>query len=803
MGRTLMQTLALSVLQMRNRAHEFMVLEHILLAMTYERNGRRILTACNVDIPTLRRELETYLNESVPKTQGADQGDVYQSPAVTRVIERALNHVQNAGKLHAEIGDLLASMLEEDEDCWAVYFLKKQNVSRLQLLEYISHEQPQSQGPADRIIISDIASITDPEDAKELEESLRASMQQEEDEESNDNALARFTVDLVAKAKKGRIDPLIGRENELTRTLEVLLRRRKNNPLFVGEPGTGKTAIAEGLALAIANKQVPPQFLESSIYSLDMGALLAGARYRGDFENRIKSVVKELGELPNSILVIDEIHTIVGAGSTSGGSLDAANLLKPILATGELRCIGSTTHEEFRNHFEKDRALTRRFQRIDIREPSQEDSLAILYGLQTHYEDFHEVRYAKGTFESAIELSVRFLQDRLLPDKAIDILDEAAASVRLHEKKLPKANSKKTKRQRPYVTLPIIEKVVARMANIPVSGVAKNEQSRLKSLKTDLQQSIFGQDAAIHAVTHAIWRSKAGLGKENRPQASFLFHGPTGVGKTELAKCLADLLHVPFLRFDMSEYMEKHAVARLIGSPPGYVGYEQGGLLTEAVRKTPHAVLLLDEMEKAHPDIYNVLLQVMDYATLTDNNGKKADFRHIVIIMTSNAGAWEMQKSPMGFIDKEHASTRSTKAVENAFSPEFRNRLDAMIGFESLNKEHMLPIVHKVTKELFQGLDKHKVQLTMDNSALNWLAEKGFDPKLGARPLQRLVRTELEDLLAQEVLFGKLAKGGEVKIIAPNTSAEHLQCVFPKSHTPKDTKAKNVRTKQLKESIPS
>lgn len=808
MGRTLMQALALSVLQMRNHNHEFMVLEHLLLAISYERTGKRILEGCNVNINLLREDLEDYLVENIPVNQNKPTEEIYQTPAVTRVIERTMQQTKNAGKTQAEVGDILASLFEE-EDCWATYFLTKQGLTRLQVLEFISHEKPvPGVGTGEHIIISDVTQITSPEDAEEIANAIRKGQkrqggQQEPGEEEAQSALAHYTVDLVEKARKGRIDPLIGRNTELHRTLEILSRRRKNNPLLIGEAGTGKTAIAEGLALAIAEKNVPEPFLETRVYALDLGALLAGARYRGDFENRMKAVVKELKEQPNSILVIDEIHTIVGAGATSGGSLDASNLLKPILASGELRCIGSTTYEEFRTHFEKDRALARRFQRIDIREPSKEDCLKILEGLQKYYENFHNVRYTKEALEATVDYSVRYLQDRLLPDKAIDILDESAAAVRLSPDVIEKSkrnikeinddetailiettsNTKKTRRKRKYVpTVGIydIEKTVARMAGVPVTNITNNEKSRLRTLKTDLHNRIFGQEPAIETVTNAIWRARAGLGRENRPQASFLFHGPTGVGKTELAKSLADLLNVPFLRFDMSEYMEKHAVARLIGSPPGYVGFEQGGLLTEAIRKNPYAVLLLDEVEKAHPDIFNVLLQVMDYATLTDNNGKKADFRHTIIIMTTNAGAREMEQNTMGFVDKDKgkSSNRSLKAIENSFTPEFRNRLDAMIGFTNLGPEQMLPIVDKAIVELFTGLESRGIHLELAATARSWLAVKGFDSKLGARPLQRLIRTELEDRLAQEVLFGKLSKGGQVKVIATSPNAEHLEFNF-------------------------
>lgn len=786
MGRSLMQALALAVLQIRNRRHEFMTLEHILLAITYEKTGQRILADCNIDIHELRKNLEQYLDENMTTVSPEDKGEIMQTPAVTRVLERCLREQAQTNK-QAEIGNFLIHLYTE-QDSWAAYFIKKQGVILAHIKDIVSREKSLSSTPIDNIIISDIS---------EMGDDLRTRKQNKDKAEAgeeNQSALDLFAIDLIAKAKAGKIDPLIGRENELQRTLEVLSRRKKNNPLFLGEPGTGKTAIAEGVALAIANGDVPEDFKNCKVFALDMGALLAGAKYRGDFENRLKQVVKELQNMSESILVIDEIHTLVGAGATSGGSMDASNLLKPILASGDLRCIGSTTYEEYRNHFEKDRALSRRFQVIDIKEPSRDDCLAILQGLQKYYEKFHNVKYGKGVLEAAVDLSIKYMQDRLLPDKAIDILDEVAASVKLGFYKTGKIQNKT--RALP-ITVKHIEETIARMKNIPTSQVSINEKNKLRNLKTDLLARIFGQEQAIDTVSSAIWRARAGLNGENRPQASFLFHGPTGVGKTELAKTIAELLQIPFLRFDMSEYMEKHAVARLIGSPPGYVGYEQGGLLTDSIRKNPHAVLLLDEIEKAHPDIYNILLQVMDYATLTDNNGYKADFRHVIIIMTTNAGANEMQSNTLGFVDKgnKQASSKSTKAVENTFSPEFRNRLDAMIGFNSLGIEQMHPIVDKVLLGLKNGLFEKKVFFELTSSARDWLARKGYDPKLGARPLQRLIRTEIEDVLAKEVLFGKLTKGGKVKVIAETPEAEHLNFIFEKS------KNSQIKQKVLEEIV--
>ena len=750
MAHSLLQTLALAVMEMRRRRHECLTVEHVLMAMTREQLGRIILRGCGVDMAKLREHLEGYFERHMQSVGEApmENGEVAQTDALGRVITRAVAHVQSSGREQADVGDVLASIFEE-EDCWAAFLLRRQGVERLRVLEFISHELPDLMQQSAR---KKSASRPRPE-----------SDEDDEEEEGAESALDKYTVNLVEKARAGGIDPLIGRGQEVVRLLEVLSRRRKNNPLLVGDPGTGKTAIAEGLAWKIARGDVPEAFKNADVYALDMGSLLAGSRYRGDFEARIKSVVAELKKKPGCILFIDEIHTIVGAGATSGGSMDASNLLKPVLAAGELRCIGSTTHEEYRNHFEKDRALSRRFQCIDVKEPSMEDCLAILRGLQPSYEKHHSVRYSRAAISSAVELSARYIQDRLLPDKAIDVMDEAGAAVRLRPGFKKGAG----------VSAQDVEKVVARMAGIPARSVNRSEKDRLKTLGDDLRARVFGQDEAVEGIVRAILRSRAGLSRENRPVASFLFHGPTGVGKTELAKALAELLDVSFVRFDMSEYMEKHAVSRLIGSPPGYVGFEEGGQLTEAIRKNPHCVLLLDEVEKAHPDIYNILLQVMDYATLTDNTGRKADFRNVILIMTTNAGAREMEQAPVGFFSKSKASDRSEAAVEQTFTPEFRNRLDAMIPFRSLDKELMKRIVDKTVAALKPGLDARRITLRLTEGARAWLADHGFDARMGARPLQRLIRLELEDQLAGLMLFGSLEKGGSVVADAPE-GTEHI-----------------------------
>ncbi|MCC8194444.1 MAG: ATP-dependent Clp protease ATP-binding subunit ClpA [Deltaproteobacteria bacterium] len=751
LGKHLEAALAAAVADVQNRRHEYLTLEHLLLAITEERYGEEILESCGVDIAAVRRRLEDFFKTYLNALPDGARAEVVQTLAVQRVLQRAMRHIQDAGRDTMEIGDVLAAMLEEDS--YAGYFLLSQGITRVALLEVISHVKP----------------------ARE-EGNLPEKAEAEGEEGSHEKVLQKYATDLTAKAKAGQIDPLVGRNAELARTVQILSRRRKNNPLYVGDPGVGKTAIAEGLALRIVNGDVPPMFARSRVFALDMGTLLAGSKYRGDFEGRLKAVLAALQSVPGSIVVIDEIHTIVGAGATTGGAMDASNILKPVLASGRLRCIGSTTHEEYRNHFEKDRALSRRFQKIDIAEPTQDECVAILKGLKPYYEEHHNVRYTVPALRAAVTLSVRHLQDKLLPDKAIDVIDEAGAAMRL-ARGVKGAGSKAAL----TVGVPEIERVVASMARIPSVKVSGNDRDRLKNLGADLGASVFGQDDAVSILTRAVLRARAGFGGHTRPQGSFLFYGPTGVGKTELAKQLAASLDVPFLRYDMSEYMEKHAVSRLIGAPPGYVGFDQGGLLTEAVRKTPHCVLLLDEIEKAHPDIYNILLQVMDYATLTDNTGRKTDFRNVVIIMTSNAGAFEMSARSLGFAASSKgldAAAKGRKAVEKLFAPEFRNRLDAMVPFSSLSPEVMGRIVDKFAAQLAASLKEKRVDMVLTGAGRAWLAEKGYDKAFGARPLARFMRESVEDELASEVLFGKLAAGGRVVIDAESPKAEKLTFLY-------------------------
>lgn len=739
-NRELELTFAAAIKEAKVRRHEFFTLEHILYAMIHDVKGKRILHHCGADLEKLKESLEKFFAERLEKLPEGVEQDPIQTVAVQRALQRAIMHVHGAEKKEVDAGDVLAAMFYE-ENSYAVFYLKSQGISRLDVLSYISHG---------------ISKVGDMEDDDPSGGFPQASSPEIRQEPRRGSALENFAVNLVDKAARGLIDPLIGREEEILRTLQVLGRRSKNNPIFVGDPGVGKTAIAEGLALKIFKEEVPDAFKGVEIFALDMGALLAGTKFRGDFEARLKGVIQELKKKPGAILFIDEIHTVVGAGATSGGSMDASNILKPVLVTGGLRCIGSTTYEEYKNHFEKDRALSRRFQKIEIREPSVEETYQIIKGLKPYYEKHHGIHYTDAAIRAAAELANRYINDRYLPDKAIDVIDETGASLRL----------KKDHRVRRVVGPKDIEQVVARIAKIPPRSVSASDQLRLQNLDEDLKGQVFGQNDAIDALVRAIKRSRAGLRIPEKPIGSFLLMGPTGVGKTEVARQLARILGVNFLRFDMSEYMEKHTVSRLIGAPPGYIGFDQGGLLTDAIRKQPHTVLLLDEVEKAHPDLFSILLQIMDYATLTDNNGKKADFRNTILLMTTNAGAREMSSAAIGFgtKDAENRSDKGLKAIENLFSPEFRNRLDGTIVFGGLSRDIMEKIVEKFIHEMETQLSEKKVRVALTPAARLWFAERGYDPTFGARPLGRLIQSEIKDVLAEEILFGRLKNGGRVEI---------------------------------------
>ena len=719
------------------RNHEYLTVEHLLYAILHNESGMAIITHCGGDIQRMIRALELYFKESFLKTGEDLDGNPEPTVGFQRVLQRAFNHVQSAGKQEVDAGDILASILLE-QDSPSVNILETEGISRLDVLDYISHGISKLSGGA---------SVPDSRPGEPAHPGER--------EMPVESPLKLFTVNLTKKAADRQIDPLIGREAELHRTVQILSRRRKNNVIFVGEPGVGKTAIVEGLALKIHEKQVPAALRNAQIFSLDMGSLLAGTKYRGDFEARLKSTIKALEEIPDAVLFIDEIHTIVGAGATSGGSMDASNILKPILNSGNLRCIGASTYEEYKNYFEKDRALSRRFQKIEIQEPGVTETIHILEGLKSYYEDFHGVKFTKGALRAAAELSAKYINDKYLPDKAIDVIDEAGAELKISE----------AYRKQKTVGTAEIEKIVAGIAKIPPQTISTSDVNKLMKLREDLTRMVYGQDDAISSLTSAIKRIRAGLGSPDRPIGSFLFLGPTGVGKTEVSKQLAEVLGVKFIRFDMSEYMEKHTVARLIGAPPGYVGFDQGGLLTDAIRKHPYSVLLLDEIEKAHPDIFNILLQVMDYATLTDNTGKKADFRNVIIIMTSNAGAKEMDRTVIGFGDRTGDTRAKGKdAINNLFNPEFRNRLDSIITFNPLNPEIMKKVVDKFVAEFQSSLSRKKVRIRLSDDARAWLASKGYDPAFGARPLARLIQTEIKDILSEEVLFGRLRKGGKVSV---------------------------------------
>jgi len=731
-------TLSAALAQARRRRHEYLCVEHLLYAMLDEPHGRDVLVHCGCNVARLRQSLEDFFVRDLEAVPPDEQPVAQQTAAFERVMQRAILHVKYSGKNEVDNGDILAAIFEE-EDSHAAYFLGAQGVARLDVLNYVSH------GVSAPGVEDDLLAPEDEEGtAAETEEKTRPRR----------DPLEQFTVNLTQRAAEGKIDPLIGRDLEIRRTIRILSRRRKNNPIYVGEPGVGKTALAEGLALRIHEGRVPAVLKGVEILMLDLPALLAGTKFRGDFEARLKAVLARLVARKDVILFIDEIHTVVGAGSTIDSSMDASTILKPALASGELRCIGSTTYEDYKNHFEKDRALSRRFQKIELAEPSVEETVSILRGLKSRYEQHHGIRYTDTALQAAADLSAKYVNDRFLPDKAIDVIDEAGANT-----KLVAGRGKKT------VRLADVEMVVAEMAKIPVRKVSASDKERLASLDEELRRVVFGQDEAIGAVATAIKRARAGLSGPEKPIGSFLFTGPTGVGKTEVAKQLAQVLGVHFSRYDMSEYMEKHTVSRLIGAPPGYVGFDQGGLLTDDVRRHPHAVLLLDEIEKAHPDLFSILLQVTDHATLTDNNGKKADFRNVILIMTSNAGAREMAANTVGFrTAPDDQAGKGIKAIEKAFSPEFRNRLDAIVSFNPLPMPIIERIVDKFIGEIQLQLAPKRVTLSLTDPARTWLAEKGFDAKFGARPLARLIQTEITNALTDEILFGRLEKGGDVTI---------------------------------------
>jgi ATP-dependent Clp protease ATP-binding subunit ClpA len=718
----------------RDARHEYMTVEHLLLSILDAPRVREILKACGADLARLTGELQKFIDETTPALAADDDREVQPTLGFQRVLQRAVFNVQSSGKKEVTVANVLVAIFSEKQS-HAAYLLSLQDVSRLDVVNFISHGLPSST------------------DAREAPREDAGSSEREAAEDSAAAALDKYTVNLNAQAAAGRVDPLIGRQLEVQRTIEILCRRRKNNPLYVGEAGVGKTAIAEGLARLVVEKKVPEVLADCTIYALDMGALIAGTKYRGDFEKRLKGVVSELKKRPGAILFIDEIHTVIGAGAASGGVMDASNLIKPVLANGELRCIGSTTYQEYRGIFEKDHALARRFQKIDVVEPTVAETIEILRGLKPKFEEHHGVAYADEALVAAAELAERHINDRHLPDKAIDVVDEAGASLRLKP-----ATERET-----TVTVAHIEAVVARIARIPPKNVSTSDREVLANLQRNLKLVIFGQDAAIDALAAAIKMSRAGLGNERRPVGSFLFAGPTGVGKTEVTRQLAIALGVEFLRFDMSEYMERHTVSRLIGAPPGYVGFDQGGLLTEAIAKQPHCVLLLDEIEKAHPDVFNLLLQVMDHGTLTDNNGRKADFRHVIIVMTTNAGAVEMNRSSIGFTPQDHAPD-GMEAVRRIFAPEFRNRLDGIIQFAPLDPPTIERVVDKLLIEIEAQLEQKAVTLSVDDAARSWIAVRGYDPKMGARPMARVLQEHVKRPLAEELLFGRLSGGGSVRV---------------------------------------
>jgi ATP-dependent Clp protease ATP-binding subunit ClpA len=731
-------SLHMAFVEARQQRHEFITVEHLLLALLDNPSASEVLKACSANTDDLRKSLTQFIKENTPTVGGTDEVDTQPTLGFQRVIQRAIMHVQSTGSGKKEVtgANVLVAIFGE-KDSHAVYYLHQQGVTRLDVVNFIAHGIKKSEPP---------------EPAKGSDAG-GGEGEKEESGEGKGSPLDQFTQNLNQMARDGKIDPLIGREHEVERVIQVLCRRRKNNPLLVGEAGVGKTAIAEGLAWRITQNDVPEILADATVYALDMGALLAGTKYRGDFEQRLKGVLKALKDQPNAVLFIDEIHTLIGAGAASGGTLDASNLLKPALSSGTLKCIGATTFTEYRGIFEKDAALSRRFQKIDVVEPSVEQTIEILKGLKSRFEEHHSVKYALGALQAAAELSAKFINDRHLPDKAIDVIDEAGAAQRI----LPKNKQKKT------ITRSEVEEIVAKIARIPPASVSNDDRSKLRNLDRDLKSVVFGQDPALDALAAAIKMARSGLGKPEKPIGSFLFSGPTGVGKTEAARQLAYILGIELVRFDMSEYMERHTVSRLIGAPPGYVGFDQGGLLTEAISKKPHAVLLLDEIEKAHPDVFNVLLQVMDHGTLTDNNGRKTDFRNVIIIMTTNAGAETMSKSTIGFTNARQQGDEMAD-IKRLFTPEFRNRLDAIVSFKAIDEEVILRVVDKFLLQLESQLTEKKVDVTFTDALRKHLAKKGFDPTMGARPMQRLIQDTIRRALADELLFGRLVEGGRLTV---------------------------------------
>ena len=724
-------SLHMAFMEARQKRHEFITVEHLLLALLDNPSAAEVLRACGADVDDLRKSLAEFIAEHTPILAG-EEVDTQPTLGFQRVIQRAILHVQSSGKKEVTGANVLVAIFGE-KDSHAVYFLHQKGVTQLDVVNFISHG---------------ISKVPQAQTQKAESEAAEAEV-----EPATGGALEAYTTNLNAQAASGKIDPLIGRDHELERVIQILCRRRKNNPLLVGEAGVGKTAIAEGLARRVVEGEVPEILKDATVYALDMGALLAGTKYRGDFEQRLKAVLKQLTDNPDAVLFIDEIHTLIGAGAASGGTLDASNLLKPALSSGQLKCIGATTYTEYRGVFEKDHALSRRFQKVDVNEPTVAETVAILKGLKSHFEAHHGVKYQPAALSAAAELSARFINDRHLPDKAIDVIDEAGAA----QKILPKSKQKRV------IGKHEIEAIIAKITRVPAQTVSVDDRSALKNLARDLKAVVFGQDAAIDALTSAIRMARSGLGNPVKPIGSFLFSGPTGVGKTEVAKQLAYVMGVELLRFDMSEYMERHAVSRLIGAPPGYVGFDQGGLLTEAITKNPYSVLLLDEIEKAHPDIFNILLQVMDHGTLTDNNGRKADFRNVVIIMTTNAGAAELSKTSMGFTATKQSGDEMGE-IKRMFTPEFRNRLDAIVSFRQLDREIILRVVDKFLMQLEEQLHEKKVDIAFSDALREFLADRGFDPQMGARPMARLIQDTIRSALADELLFGRLANGGRVTV---------------------------------------